>query len=42
MAGRLFDKWEQEAFRAGIQARTKESMAWFKNPSNKTGLFSLA
>ena len=31
MAGRLFDKWEQEAFRAGIQARTKESMAWFKS-----------
>ena len=31
MAGRLFDKWEQEAFKAGIQARTKESMAWFKN-----------
>ena len=31
MAGRLFDKWEQEAFRAGIQARTKESMNWFKN-----------
>ena len=31
MAGRLFDKWEQEAFRAGIQARTSESMAWFKN-----------
>ena len=31
MAGRLFNKWEQEAFKAGIQARTKESMAWFKN-----------
>ena len=31
MAGRLFDKWEQEAFKAGIQARTKESMTWFKN-----------
>ena len=31
MAGRLFDKWEQEAFKAGVQARTKESMAWFKN-----------
>ena len=31
MAGRLFDKWEQEAFRAGIPARTKESMAWFRS-----------
>ena len=30
MAGRLFDKWEQEAFRAGIQARTQQSMDWFK------------
>ena len=30
MAGRLFDKLEQEAFRAGITARTKASMAWFK------------
>ena len=30
MAGRLFDKLEQEAFRAGIAARTKASMAWFK------------
>ncbi len=30
MADRLFDKLEQEAFRAGIQARTKESMAWFR------------
>ena len=35
MAGRLFDKFEQEAFRAGITARTKQSMAWFKdNVSN--------
>lgn len=31
MAGRLFDKWEQEAFRAGIPARTKQSMDWFKS-----------
>ena len=31
MAGRLFDKLEQEAFRAGITARTKESMAWFRD-----------
>ena len=31
MAGRLFDKLEQEAFRAGIAARTKESMAWFQD-----------
>ena len=32
---RLFDKWEQAAFRAGLQARTKSSMAWFKkNVSN--------
>ena len=30
MADRLFDKLEQEAFRAGVQARTKESMAWFR------------
>ena len=30
MAGRLFDKWEQEAFRAGVQARTQQSMDWFK------------
>ena len=30
MADRLFDRLEQEAFRAGIQARTKESMAWFR------------
>ena len=30
MAGRLFDRLEQEAFRAGIQARTKESMEWFR------------
>ena len=28
---RLFDKWEQAAFRAGLQARTKESMAWFRD-----------
>jgi len=31
MAGRLFDKLEQEAFRAGIPARTKESMKWFQD-----------
>jgi len=31
MAGRLFDKLEQEAFRAGIQARTKASMNWFQD-----------
>jgi|TARA_B100000315_G_scaffold85089_1_gene77961 hypothetical protein len=31
MAERLFDKLEQEAFRAGIQARTKESMSWFRS-----------
>ena len=31
MAGRLFDRLEQEAFKAGIQARTKESMGWFKD-----------
>ena len=30
MADRLFDRLEQEAFRAGIQARTQESMAWFR------------
>ena len=30
MADRLFDRLEQEAFRAGIQARTRESMAWFR------------
>ena len=29
MAG-LFDKLEREAFRGGIQARTKESMRWFR------------
>ena len=35
MAGRLFDKFEQEAFRAGIAARTKASMTWFRaNVSN--------
>ena len=28
---RLFDKLEQEAFRAGVQARTQESMRWFRN-----------
>jgi hypothetical protein len=28
---RLFDKWEQAAFRAGLQARTKQSMQWFKD-----------
>ena len=31
MAGRLFDRLEQEAFKAGIQARTKASMEWFRN-----------
>ena len=31
MAGRLFDKLEQEAFRAGIAARTQASMAWFRD-----------
>ena len=31
MAGRLFDKLEQEAFRAGIAARTKASMDWFQS-----------
>ena len=31
MAGRLFDRLEQEAFRAGIPARTKQSMEWFRN-----------
>ena len=31
MADRLFDRLEQEAFRAGIQARTQESMKWFRN-----------
>ena len=37
MAGRLFDKLEQEAFRAGITARTKASMAWFKaNVENRS------
>ena len=30
MAERLFDRLEQEAFRAGIQARTQQSMAWFR------------
>ena len=30
MAGRLFDKLEQEAFRAGIAARTQASMEWFR------------
>ena len=30
MADRLFDRLEQEAFRAGIQARTQQSMAWFR------------
>ena len=35
MAGRLFDKLEQEAFRAGIATRTKASMSWFQdNVSN--------
>ncbi len=27
----LFQKLEYEAFRAGITARTKESMTWFRN-----------
>ena len=31
MADRLFDRLEQEAFRAGIQARTQQSMTWFRN-----------
>ncbi len=31
MAGRLFDKLEQEAFRAGIAARTQASMDWFQD-----------
>ena len=31
MADRLFDRLEQEAFRAGIQARTQQSMTWFLN-----------
>jgi len=30
MAGKLFDKLEREAFRGGIQARTKESQRWFR------------
>ena len=30
MAGKLFDKLEREAFRGGIQARTAESMRWFR------------
>ena len=30
MAGKLFDRLEREAFRGGIQARTKESMRWFR------------
>ena len=30
MAGKLFDRLEREAFRGGIQARTKESMTWFR------------
>lgn len=30
MAGRLFDKLEKEAFRAGIAARTQASMEWFR------------
>ena len=31
MAGRLFDKLEQEAFRAGVAARTQASMKWFQS-----------
>ena len=31
MAGRLFDRYEKEAFRAGIAARTKASMDWFRS-----------
>ena len=38
MAGRLFDKWEQEAFRAGIQARTRESMIWFQDQLQNTSV----
>ena len=30
MAGKLFDRLEREAFRGGIQARTAESMKWFR------------
>ena len=30
MAGKLFDRLEREAFRGGIQARTQESMKWFR------------
>ena len=30
MAGKLFDRLEREAFRGGIQARTRESMRWFR------------
>ena len=30
MAGKLFDRLEREAFRGGIQARTKQSMTWFR------------
>ena len=36
MAGRLFDKLEQEAFRAGVHARTKESMKWFQDNISST------
>jgi len=38
MAGRLFDKLEQEAFRAGISARTKASMAWFQDRVSSTNV----
>jgi hypothetical protein len=31
----LFDKFEVEAFRKGIQPRTKESMNWFRNKLTK-------
>ena len=36
MAGRLFDRYEKEAFRAGIAARTKASMDWFRSRVQNT------
>ena len=36
MAGRLFDRYEKEAFRAGITARTKVSMDWFRSRVQNT------
>ena len=36
MAGRLFDRYEKEAFRAGITARTKASMDWFRSRVQNT------